>query len=252
MKYLQIINEKVSKVYEENLKFITSNSGYDELESIVPDLATDVCDEFKKVKFETNAVVYLKYKRSTKSQSTNISLDFFTKTNKTLAESEKKYLADFLSKCEHARSMDIRYVLTIEIGDIDPDKIIKELQSLAEQLKSYGYTAKHTTEVYSESEIKDFETYVRGRCKSLKSWLKSGNPYLRTAANYSAMEKYHILIQDTIDIDLFKPGSDYLTTLPNNIISDFKEFCDRFKMNSGDREQLANLIKKAKEENPTI
>ena len=49
-----------------------------------------------------------------------------------------------------------------------------------------------------------------------------------------------------------KPGSDYLTTLPNNIISDFKDFCDRFKMNSGDREQLADLIKKAKEENPTI
>ena len=59
MKYLQIINEKVSKVYEENLKFITSNSGYDELESIVPDLATDVCDEFKKAKFETHAFVYL-------------------------------------------------------------------------------------------------------------------------------------------------------------------------------------------------
>jgi len=243
MKYLQIINEKVSKVYEENLKFITSNSGYDELESIVPDLATDVCDEFKKVKFKTNGVVYLKYKRSTKSQSTNISLNFFTKTSKTLSESEKKFLSDFLAKCEHAQSMFLRYTLTIEIGDIDPDKIITELQSLAEQLKSYGYKAKHTTEVYSDAEIKDFETYVRGRCKSLKSWLKSGNPY---------MEKYHILIQDTIDIDLFKPGSDYLTTLPNNIISDFKEFCDRFKMNSGDREQLADLIKKAKEENPNI
>ena len=59
MKYLQTINEKVSKVYEENLKFITSNSGYDELESIVPDLATDVCDEFEKVQFETHAFVYL-------------------------------------------------------------------------------------------------------------------------------------------------------------------------------------------------
>jgi hypothetical protein len=254
MKYLQIINEKVSKVYEENLKFLTSNSGYDELESIVPDLATDVCDEFEKSQFETHAFVYLKYKRSTKSQSTNIGLNFFTKTNKTLAESEKKYLADFLSKCEHARSMDIRYVLTIEIGDIDPDKIITELQSLAEQLKSYGYTVKHTTEAYSDSEInptreynpvgiKDFETYVKDRCQVMKHWTKNGNPY---------MQKYHILIQDTIDIDLFKPGSDYLTTLPNNIISDFKEFCDRFKMNSGDREQLADLIKKAKEENPTI
>ena len=243
MKYLQIINEKVSKVYEENLKFITSNSGYDELESIVPDLATDVCDEFKKIKFETHAFVYLKYKRATRNQSTNIGLNFFTKTNKTLAESEKKYLADFLSKCEHARSMDIRYVLTIEIGDIDPDKIIKELQSLVEHLKSYGYKVKHTNEVYSDYEIKDFETNVRGRCESMKRWIKSGNPY---------MDKYHILIQDNIDIDLFKPGSDYLTTLPNNIISDFKEFCDRFKMNSGDREQLADLIKKAKEENPNI
>jgi hypothetical protein len=242
MKYLQIINEKVSKVYEENLKFITSNSGYDELEGIVPDLAIDVCDEFEKVKFEINAVVYLKYKRSTKSQSTNISLNFFTRS-KTLAESEKKFLADFLAKCEHAKSMFLRYTLTIQIGDIDPDKIITELQSLVERLKSYGYTAKHITEVYSESEIKDFETYVMGRCQSLKSFIKSGHPY---------MDKYHILIQDTIDIDLFKPGSDYLTTLPNNIISDFKDFCDRFKMNSGDREQLADLIKKAKEENPTI
>jgi hypothetical protein len=243
MKYLQIINEKVSKVYEENLKFITSNSGYDELESIVPDLATDVCDEFEKVKFETYSGVYLKYKRSTKSQSTNISLNFFTKTSKNLAESEKKFLSDFLAKCEHAQSMFLRYVLTIQIGDIDPDKIITELQSLVERLKSYGYTAKHTTEVYSESEIKDFETYVKDRCQVMKHWTKNGNPY---------MQKYYILIQDTIDIDLFKPGSDYLTTLPNNIISDFKDFCDRFKMNSGDREQLADLIKKAKEENPLI
>jgi hypothetical protein len=243
MKYLQIINEKVSKVYEENLKFITSNSGYDELESIVPDLATDVCDEFKKVKFETNAAVYLKYKRSTKSQSTNISLDFFTKTRKTLAESEKKFLADFLAKCEHAQSMFLQYTLTIQIGDIDPDKIITELQSLVEQLKSYGYKVNHTKEVYSDEEIGDFENYVRGRCESMKSWIKSGNPY---------MQKYYIRVQDNIDIDLFKPGSDYLTTLPNNIISDFKDFCDRFKMNSGDREQLADLIKKAKEENPNI
>jgi len=240
MKYLQIINEKVSKVYEENLKFLTSNSGYDELESIVPDLATDVCDEFKKSKFETHAFVYLKYKRASRNQSTNIGLNFFTKTNKTLAESEKKFLADFLAKCEHAQSMFLRYTLTIQIGDIDPDKIITELQSLVERLKSYGYTAKHTTEAYSyfESEIKDFETYVKERCELMKDW---GSTY---------MDKYHILIQDNIDIDLFKPGSDYLTTLPNNIISDFKEFCDRFKMNSGDREQLADLIKKAKEENP--
>jgi hypothetical protein len=239
MKYLQIINEKVSKVYEENLKFLTSNSGYDELETLVPDLATDVCDEFEKVKFETNAFVYLKYKRSTKSQTTNIGLNFFTKTSKTLSESEKKFLADFLAKCEHATSMDIRYILTIEIGDIDADKIIKELQSLVEHLKSYGYKVKHTNEVYSDYEIKDFETYVKGRCQDMKRWIKSGNPY---------MDKYYILIQDTIDIDLFKPGSDYLTTLPSNIISDFKEFCDRFKMNSGDREQLADLIKKAKSE----
>jgi len=238
MKYLQTINEKVSKVYEENLKFITSNSGYDELQSIVPDLATDVCDEFEKAKFETHAFVYLKYKRATKSQSTNIGLNFLIKS-KTLSQSEKKFLADFLAKCEHAQTMFLRYTLTIEIGDVDADKITTELQSLAEQLKSYGYTAKHTTEVYSDYEIKDFETYVRGRCESMKRWIESGKPY---------MDKYYIIIQDNIDIDLFKPGSDYLSILPNNIISDFKEFCDRFKMNSGDIEQLAELIKKAKEE----
>jgi hypothetical protein len=73
----------------------------------------------------------------------------------------------------------------------------------------------------------------------MKRWIARGSTY---------MQKYYILIQDNIDINLFKPGSDYLTILPNNIISDFKEFCDRFKMNSGDREQLAELIKKAKEE----
>jgi hypothetical protein len=235
MKHLQIINEKVSKVYEENLKFLTSNSGYDELESIVPDLATDVCDEFEKIKFETGGVVYLKYKRSTKSQTTNINLNFLTRSQ-TLTQTEKKFLADFLAKCEHAQTMFLRYTLTIEIGDVDADKITTELQSLSEQLKSYGYKVKHTTEVYSDFEIKDFETYVRGRCESQKRW---GSTY---------MQKYYILIQDTIDIDLFKPGIDYLTTLPSNIISDFKEFCDRFKMNSGDREQLADLIKKAKSE----
>jgi hypothetical protein len=238
MKYLQTINEKVSKVYEENLKFITSNSGYDELQSIVPDLATDVCDEFEKTKFETHAFVYLKYKRSTRSQSANIGLNFLIKS-KTLSQSEKKFLADFLAKCEHATSMHIRYTLTIEIGDINPDKIITQLQSLVEQLKSYGYKAKHTTEVYSDSEIHFFETYVKERCESMKRWIARGSTY---------MQKYYIAIQDNIDINLFKPGSDYLTILPNNIISDFKDFCDRFKMNSGDREQLAELIKKAKEE----
>jgi len=239
MKYLQTINEKVSKVYEENLKFITSNSGYDELESIVPDLATDVCDEFEKVLFETHAFVYLKYKRAKRNQSTNIGLNFFTKTRKILAESEKKFLSDFLAKCEHAQSMFLRYTLTIKIGDIDPDKIITQLQSLVEQLKSYGYKVNHTKEVYSDDEIKDFESYVKARCESQKRWSARGSTY---------MDKYHIAIQDNIDIDLFKPGSDYLTILPNNIISDFKDFCDRFKMNSGDREQLAELIKKAKEE----
>ena len=58
----------------------------------------------------------------------------------------------------------------------------------------------------------------------------------------------YIGIEENIDIDLFKPGNDYLTTLPNKIISDFKALCDRFRMNSGDREQLAELIKKSKEE----
>jgi len=114
---------------------------------------------------------------------------------------------------------------------------------LVEQLKSYGYKVNHTKEVYSDEEIGDFENYVKGRCESMKHWIKSGNPY---------MQKYYIRVQDNIDIDLFKPGSDYLTTLPNNIISDFKDFCDRFKMNSGDREQLADLIKKAKEETSLV
>ena len=177
MKYLQIINEKVSKVYEENLKFITSNSGYDELESIVPDLATDVCDEFEKVKFETSGVVYLKYKRSTKSQSTNISLNFLTKS-KTLSQSEKKFLADFLAKCEHAQTMFLRYTLTIDIGDVDADKITTELQSLVEQLKSYGYKVNHTKEIYSDDEIKDFESYVKGRCESMKRWVRRENSYM--------------------------------------------------------------------------
>lgn len=249
MKYLQTINEKVSSVYEENLKFLTNTSGYDEIEKIVPDLATDVCDEFTNAKFETDGFVSLKYKRAKRNQTTAINIDYFTKPSKTLSETDKKYVADFLSKAEHAVVMKLRYTLTIKIEDIDENKIVTELQNLVDHLKSYGYKVIHQkSQSYTGSpgeEITElyWRTHVKQVCQDMKRWVKSersfGNQY---------MHPYYIGIEENIDIDLFKPGNDYLTTLPNKIISDFKAFCDRFRMNSGDREQLAELIKKAKEE----
>jgi len=248
MKYLQSINEKVSTVYEENLKFLCKTSGYDEINNLVPDLVTDVCDEFTKIQFETEAFISLKYKRAKRNQTSSISINYFTKPHKTLSETDKKYVADFLSKAEHAVIMKLHYTLTIKIGDIDENKIITELGNLVDHLKSYGYKVRHQHSnrlcpidynmMYVGSEITNFEKYVKDSCESMKRWTKSGNPYLHP---------YYIGIEENIDIDLFKPGNDYLTTLPDKIISDFKVFCDRFRMNSGDREQLAELIKKAKE-----
>ena len=243
MNYLLRINEKVSSVYEENLKFLLTTTGYDELDKIVPDLATDVCDEFTQATWEKDSFISLKYKRAKRNQTSNINIDYFTKPSKTLSETDKKYVADFLSKAEHAVVMKIRYTLVIKIGDIDEDKIVTELQNLVDHLKSYGYKVIHQrSQSYTGSpgeEITDFKSYVKEQCVNMKRWVKHGNPYLNP---------YYIGIEENIDIDLFKPGNDYLTALPNKIISDFKAFCDRFRMNSGDREQLAELIKKAKEE----
>ena len=243
MKYLQTINEKVSTVYEENLKFLCKTSGYDELEKIVPDLATDVCDEFTQATWRTESFVSMKYKRAKRNQTTDININYFTKPTH-LTETDKKYVADFLSKAEHAVVMKLRYTLVIKIGDIDEDKIVTELENLVGHLKSYGYKVIHQldSDSYrdgSAKEIIDFQKYVKDRCQDMKRWSRTGENYL---------QPYYIGIEENIDIDLFKPGNDYLTTLPDKIISDFKAFCDRFRMNSVDREQLAELIKKAKEQ----
>lgn len=239
MKYLQTINEKVSTVYEENLKFLCQTSGYDEVEKIVPDLATDVCDEFTQATWQTDSFVSLKYKRAKRNQTTAININYFTKPTH-LTETDKKYVADFLSKAEHAVVMKLRYTLVIKIGDIDEDKIVTELENLVGHLKSYGYKVIHQrsgSNTDSPEEITDFKSYVKEQCVNMKRWVK-----------HAYLNPYYIGIEENIDIDLFKPGNDYLTTLPDKIISDFKAFCDRFRMNSGDREQLAELIKKAKEE----
>jgi hypothetical protein len=243
MNYSLRINEKVSSVYEENLKFLLTTTGYDELNKIVPDLATDVCDEFTQATWEKDSLISLKYKRAKRNQTTNINIDYFTDDKKNLTEIDKKYVADFLSKAEYAVVMKLRYTLVIKIGDIDEDKIVTELQNLVDHLKSYGYKVIHqkSQSYYGspDEELTDFKSYVKEQCANMKRWVKSFNPCLNP---------YYIGIEENIDIDLFKPGNDYLTTLPNKIISDFKAFCDRFRMNSGDREQLAELIKKSKEE----
>jgi hypothetical protein len=243
MRYLVSINEKVSSDYQENLKFLAETSGYNKVNDVVKVLATDVCDELQNAQYVNKSVIYTWYKMSNRNQGKNIVLTSYLNNQEPLSKSDEQYFTNFLAKTEIATKMQLSYTIGISTSDVDENKVFTEITNLVKTLKSMGWDAKHWNSMSFGQEIVDFKKHVRETCKLLKSWIKNlsdNNQEINKESNY-----YFINISEPIDINLFKPGNEYLSAIPDSIISDFETFCNRFRMNSSDKQQLAEIIKKA-------
>lgn len=235
MNHLKLIQEKVFLNFEDNLQFIIQTTGYDEIISVIPDIMTDACDEFNEVSWAYDSGLYLKYKRAKRNQEVSFNLEYFLNPKIKKTETDKKYPADFLAKAEFAQSMWLNFDITFRTGDLDSTKIVTTLTNIIETLNSYGWPAKLKLSQDGE-EVKNIESFITGELRNVERW-KNG---------YAAYKHpYYISLRIDIDIEPFKAGNEYLTKVPKNVIADFTQFCDRLKLNSGDRELLADLIQRS-------
>ena len=236
--------EAVSDDFNRNLEFLLSRSGSNEIHQDLKDIFTDLCDEFEygKTKYSLSSFVTLKYKTNKVNRKTAINLSYYISPSASLNATDKRYVKDFLSKAESAIIMKLFMGVQFQVMNIvnrDIDDLCQKIDNTIHLLKSYGYDAKVVDKFSQENspanEIKNLKNQITDRFPNLRAWEQSGGyPY-----------SIFIELQQDIDVDLFKPGNDYLAKLPEKIIADFKTFCDKFRMNSLDREELANLIQKS-------
>jgi uncharacterized protein (UPF0335 family) len=244
--------EAVSDDFNRNLEFLLSRSGSNEIHQDLKDIFTDLCEEFEygKTKYSLSSFITLKYKTNKVNRKTAINLSYYILHSEptsyspsgTLNAADKRYVKDFLSKAESSVIMKLFVGVQFQVMNIvnrDIDDLCQKIDNTIHLLKSYGYDAKVVDKFSQENspanEIKNLKNQINDRFPNLLAWERSGGyPY-----------SIFIELQQDIDIDLFKPGNEYLAKLPEKIIADFKTFCDKFRMNSLDREELANLIQKS-------
>jgi uncharacterized protein (UPF0335 family) len=243
--------EAVSDDFNRNLDNLLSRSGSNEIHQDLKDIFTDLCEEFEygKTKYSLSSFITLKYKTNKVNRKTAINLSYYILHSEptsyspsgTLNATDKRYVKDFLSKAESAVTMKLFVGVEFQVMNIvnsDIDDLCQKIDNTIHLLKSYGYDAK-VVDKFSRvdspaNEIKNLKKQINDGLPHYRAWERSGYPY-----------SIFIELQQDIDIDLFKPGNEYLAKLPEKIIADFKTFCDKFRMNSLEREELANLIQKS-------
>lgn len=251
MIYLKLFE---SKVLLDSLKELREKTDVVDIKSDIDDSFLVLTDEFSSdIITSKTLTINVKYKRRN-IRKASLSYTYYEDLEKSI-NVRKAYvtdtntLEDFLNKCEHATSMDFNYRIGVRmtINSVEElDKAREAFLDIKGRLESMGYNFLIDSSNLSNYDISKFNS------SNMIDYID----HLFNVGDFTHIQNdniYAAWITITGDVDLEKlKAKDLSIEVPSNIVSDFEEFSNRFRMSSKDKLELINIFKKADWNNNSI
>jgi hypothetical protein len=234
MKYLIPIFESLS--IKEYFDQLSEKTGVGEIKQEIDELFLDLKDNFPDVYLTEDLAINLEYKLKNKRKSSigyTYYLDILNKGHRSYA-TDIRYLKDFLDKCEISTNMNMEYYVALTQVFTSPeqvDQFKEDVESIMIRGASIGYDVS-----ISRNRAKGDELNTPG--------LIFNSDTLRQTSWETYRMSCYLLFETPLDKERLKSNINLSNQIPSNIISDFEEFTNRYRMPSRDKQELINIIKK--------
>ncbi len=255
MIYLKLFE---SKVLLDSLKELREKTDVVDIKSDIDDSFLVLTDEFSSdIITSKTLTINVKYKRRN-IRKASLSYTYYEDLEKSI-NVRKAYvtdtntLEDFLNKCEHATSMDFNYRIGVRmtINSVEElDKAREAFLDIKGRLESMGYNFLIDNSSGEHNRMVNFNGLNMNDYIEL---LFKKDDFIHIEGDDDTYSLYATWITITGDVDLEKlKAKDLSIEVPSNIVSDFEEFSNRFRMSSKDKLELINIFKKADWNNNSI
>ena len=234
MKYIKLFESANPADY---FKELEEKTGIGIIKPEIDDLFFDLKDNLPNAETFEDLTINLTYRRKNvrKSKISYTYYDNALKSAHKLFANEVSYLKDFLEKCEISTKMDMEYwkQVIVSINNVEDLLTLKQdLKSIKDRSESLGYDFMINTH---RAKDKEMSIDILFNEESFENWFEDGSRH-----RFSVW----MLFECDLDESRLKSSIDFKSQIPANIISDFDNFVDKFRIPSKDKQELINIIKR--------
>jgi len=240
MRYLIPIFESLS--IKEYFDQLSEKTGIIGMKEEIDELFLDLKDNFLNAVFNKpnewksigDLKMDLQYKLKNK-RTTSINITYYLeilKSGRIPYSDDIRYLISFLDKCEIATEINMDYWVGINIlfkSQDEVDQFKQEVSNIKIRGESLGYEVHLNNRKAKDKEMNSVGVlFPEDVMMDDESWRCD----------------IWILFESPVDKDRLKSTINISNQVPSNIVSDFEEFTNRYRMPSRDKQELINIIKK--------
>lgn len=235
MKYLKMFESSSMK---DLLTQLEEKTGINIIKPEIDELLIDVKDQLPNVTIDKDLAINLTYRRKNVRKS-SISYNYYTeiveKGHKEYV-TDINYIRDFLDKCELATSMSMQYWITLNATFDSTDDLLvlrTELKNIESRAKSLDYDF-NICDRKAKDQNESIDILLSD--EKINSW-----------RGYAGRNNYitlYLLFECDIDKDNLKSNIDFSKVVPQNILTDFVGFLDKWRIPNNNKLELVNIIKR--------
>ncbi len=235
MKYLKMFESASMK---DLLTQLEEKTGINIIKPEIDELLIDVKDQLPDISISKDLAINLTYRRKNVRKAT-ISYNYYTEIIENGGKeyvTDINYIRDFLDKCELATSMSMQYWVTLNLTFESSDDLLTlrtELKNIETRSKSLGYDF-YIGYRKAKDPNENIDTLLSD--EQIQSWISRN----RIRSHISLF----LLFECEIDKDNLKSNIDFSKVVPQNIITDFIGFLDKWRVPNNNKLELVNIIKR--------
>ncbi len=235
MKYLKMFE---SASIKDLLTQLEEKTGINIIKPEIDELLIDVKDQLPDISISKDLAINLTYRRKNVRKAT-ISYNYYTEIIENGGKeyvTDINYIRDFLDKCELATSMSMQYWVTLNLTFESSDDLLTlrtELKNIETRSKSLGYDF-YIGYRKAKDPNENIDTLLSD--EEMQSWVSRN----RTRSHISLF----LLFECEIDKDNLKSNIDFSKVVPQNIVTDFIGFLDKWRVPNNNKLELVNIIKR--------
>lgn len=245
MKYLKMFESASMK---DLLTQLEEKTGINIIKPEIDELLIDVKDQLPNITISKDLAINLTYRRKN-VRKTSISYNYYTEIVEKGGKeyvTDINYIKDFLDKCELATSMNMEYGANLHLkfeNSEDLNTLKEEVKNIESRAKSLGYNFYVNDSSEMGRAVKDPNKSIDDIItdQSVRNWRGGGSNSTLLSFKYITL---FILFECEIDKDNLKSNIDFSKVVPQNIITDFIGFLDKWRVPNNNKLELVNIIKR--------
>jgi hypothetical protein len=218
---------------------LEEKTGINIIKPEIDELLIDIKDQLPNITIDRDLSINLTYRRKNVRKAT-ISYNYYTEiVEKGGREyvTDINYIRDFLDKCELATSMNMEYGVKLYLqftNSEDLNTLKEEVKNIESRVKSLGYN-------FYVNDSSEMGRAVKDPNKSIDDIITDQSVRNWEGGGYTTI---FLLFGCEIDKDSLKSNIDFSKVVPQNIVTDFIGFLDKWRVPNNNKLELVNIIKR--------